>query len=122
MPAKKTATTTPKASSNIWPQRLAHLESRLSDMVSTIREFVEIESPSDNKLAADRMGALLAGRFQALAGQARVHRAEEYGDSIQINFAARNAVKPVLLLGHFDTVYPVGTLASMPCRVEGGRM
>src|SRR5579864_9172324 len=123
MPAKKTARPAKKhESSNPWKQRLAYLDSRLSDMVSTIREFVEMESPSDNKLAADRMGALLAGRFQALAGQARVHRSEEYADSIQINFAGRHAAKPVLLLGHFDTVYPVGTLASMPCRVESGRM
>jgi len=125
MPAKKTAPTAKakkNESSNPWKQRLAYLDSRVGDMVATIREFVEIESPSDNKLAADRMGALLAGRFQALAGQARVHRSEEYADSIQINFAGRNAAKPVLLLGHFDTVYPVGTLASMPCRVEAGRM
>ena len=34
-------------------------------MVQTIREFVEIESPSDNKLAADRMGALLAANFRS---------------------------------------------------------
>ncbi len=31
-------------------------------------------------------------------------------------------MKPVLLLGHFDTVYPLGTLATMPCRVADGRM
>jgi glutamate carboxypeptidase len=122
MPAKKTASADKKKSANVWQQRLAYLETRSHDIVETIREFVEIESPSDNKLAADRMGALLAGRFQSLAGQARVHRSEEYADSIQINFAGRNAAKPVLLLGHFDTVYPVGTLASMPCRVDAGRM
>ena len=26
------------------------------------------------------------------------------------------------MLGHFDTVYPLGTLATMPCRIDGGRL
>lgn len=91
-------------------------------MVDTIREFVEVESPSDNKVAGDRMGALLAARFEALGGRARIHRAEEYADNVQIDFPGREKIKPVLLLGHLDTVYPLGTLAQMPCRVEGGRL
>jgi glutamate carboxypeptidase len=68
------------------------------------------------------MGALLAGRFEALGGRARVHRAEEFADNLQINFPGREKIKPVLLLGHFDTVYPMGTLATMPCRVADGRL
>lgn len=91
-------------------------------MVQTIREFVAIESPSDNKLAADRMGALLAARFEALGGRAHVHRAEDFADSVQIDFPGREQIKPVLLLGHFDTVYPLGTLATMPCHVADGRL
>jgi len=104
------------------PDRLKYFEERLDAMVESIREFAELESPSDNKLAADRMGTLLAGRFQAIGGNARVHRAEDYADSIQINFPGREKMKPVLLLGHFDTVYPMGTLATMPCRVSDGRL
>ena len=91
-------------------------------MVRTIRGFVEIESPSDNKMAGDRMGALLAGRLEASGGRARIHRAEEYADSVQIDFFGREKVKPVLLLGHFDTVYPMGTLEKMPCYVNDGRL
>src|SRR5215472_16657407 len=48
-----------------------YLESRNDALVQTIREFVAIESPSDNKLAADAMGAHLAARFEALGGRAR---------------------------------------------------
>ena len=91
-------------------------------MVQTICDFVAIESPSDNKLAADRIGALLAARFEALGGRATVHRAENYGDNIQIDFPGRENTKPVLLLGHFDTVYPLGTLANMPCHQSGDRL
>ena len=122
MPPKKT-TRTPKSEPNtIWLDRLAYFESRLPAMIQTICEFVEVESPSDDKLAADRMGALLAARFEAAGGHASVHRAEKYGDNIQINFTSREKVKPVLLLGHFDTVYPLGTLANMPCHQTGDRL
>src|SRR5579862_9388612 len=107
---------------SIWSERLQYFEARQEQIVQTIREFVAIESPSDNKLAADRMGALLAATFETCGGRARVHRAEDYGDNIQIDFPGREKKKPVLLLGHLDTVYPLGTLASMPCRVDNDRL
>jgi glutamate carboxypeptidase len=106
----------------VWRERLAYFEARQEVMGKTIREFVEVESPSDNKLAGDRMGALLAGRFQSIGGRARVYRSEEYADSVQISFPGREKTKPVLLLGHFDTVYPLGTLAKMPCHIQDGRL
>lgn len=105
----------------IWSERLRYFESRLPGLVQTIREFVEVESPSDNKPAADRMGALLATKFQTRGGRVRLHRAGDFGDNLQIDFPGR-AGKPVLVLGHFDTVYPLGTLATMPCRVDGERL
>jgi glutamate carboxypeptidase len=91
-------------------------------MLETIGAFVAIESPSDNKAAADRMGAFLAGIFEELGGKARLHRTEDYGDNLQIDFAGEDGRKPVLLLGHFDTVYPLGTLATMPCRTQENRL
>jgi len=118
MPTKKTAA----HSTFNWHDRLQYFTIRNDALIQTIREFVEIESPSDNKLAADRMGALLAARFEALGGRARTHRAEDYADNIQIDFPGRDHRKPVLLLGHFDTVYPLGTLAKMPCHIANGRL
>ncbi|HEY3975526.1 MAG TPA: M20 family metallopeptidase [Candidatus Sulfotelmatobacter sp.] len=110
-----------------WPERLAYFEARQEAIVKTIGEFVEIESPSDNKHAADGMGAFLAGAFEAVGGRARVHHSEQFADSVQIDFSASvnapgEALRPVLLLGHFDTVYPLGTLATMPSYVADGRM
>jgi glutamate carboxypeptidase len=107
---------------SLWFERLAYLEGRNRALVQTIRDFVEIESPSDNKLAADRMGAVLSGSFEALGGRARIHRAEDYADNLQIDFPGRDRTKPVLLLGHFDTVYPLGTLETMPCHETAGRL
>ena len=68
------------------------------------------------------MGAFLAGSFEAIGGKARLHRTSDYGDNLQIDFAGDKSSKPVLLLGHFDTVYPLGTLANMPCRIEENRL
>jgi glutamate carboxypeptidase len=102
--------------------RLAYFEQQKDSIVSTIRELVEIESPSDDKPAADRIAAVLAMKFEALRGRVRFHKAEAFGNHLQVDFAGSQQGKPVLLLGHYDTVYPLGTLANMPCRVADGRL
>lgn len=104
------------------PDRLRYFESRLDALLQTIREFVEIESPSDDKPALDRIAEFLAEKFALAGGRPHVHRAEQNGDSLQIDFPGAANTKPVLLLGHFDTVYPLGTLPTMPCHVENGRL
>ena len=101
---------------------LEYFEERRDDIVADIREMVEIESPSDSKQAVDRLGEHLAGKFSGLGGQVQFHKAVEVGDHLQVNFGGKNDRKPVLLLGHMDTVYPVGTLATMSCRVADGRL
>lgn len=102
-------------------RRLAYFTKRCDAIVSTIRELVEIESPSDNKSAVDRLAEIVAGKFAHLGGEIRVHQAANFGDHLQVNFAG-NSTKPVLLLGHYDTVYPVGTLSKMPCAVAGNKL
>jgi glutamate carboxypeptidase len=102
-------------------ERLGYFEQRLDGMVQTIRNLAEVESPSDSKQAVDRLGTLLAGRFEAIGGHAKFHRAQEFGDHLQVDFAGKRG-KPILLLGHLDTVYPLGTLARMPCRTSGARL
>lgn len=122
MPRKKTAGSKQHKPHPVWRERLAYFEARQEQIVKTIREFAEIESPSDNKAAADRMGAFLAGSFEAVGGRAIVHHSEDFADSVQIDFPGREKIRPVLLLGHFDTVYPLGTLATMPCLITDDRL
>jgi len=107
---------------NPWRERLPYFEGKQDALAQTIREWVAVESPSDHKAAADRMGGVLAQQFEQLGGRVRIHPADEFGNHVQIDFAGRDDARPVLLLGHFDTVYPLGTLAAMPCRVNDGRM
>jgi len=100
---------------------LRHIEPRLPEMIATIRELVEIESPSFSKDAVDRLGKVLAGKFEALGGKTQFHRAKHVGDHLQIDFAGMNG-KPVMLLGHHDTVYDLGTLETMPFRATPQRL
>src|SRR6478736_1986188 len=88
--------------------RLHYFESRQDSVLGAIREFVEIESPSDNKPAADRIGAHLAQKFALIGGSPHRHRAEHFGHHLQIDFPGITNANPVLLLGHFYTVYPLG--------------
>jgi glutamate carboxypeptidase len=105
-----------------WQQRLRYLEKQREEIVRTIRELVEVESPSDTKPAVDQLGAILVEKFRALGGTPRLHPTKQYGDHLQVDFRSSRKTNPVLLLGHFDTVYPLGTLAGMPCKVAGGHL
>jgi glutamate carboxypeptidase len=101
---------------------LSYYEERREQMVEIIRELVEVESPSDNKTAVDQIARLLAAKFEALGGRVQFHQAKTFGNHLQVDFTGKSNGRPVLLLGHYDTVYPLGTLATMPCRVTGGRL
>ena len=111
----------PTHSSAEAQRRLAYFSERRDEIVSTIRKLVEIESPSDNKAAVDEVADAVAHKFSRLGGEVHVHPAKDFGNHLQVNFAGK-AAKPVLLLGHYDTVYPLGTLATMPCRAVHNRL
>lgn len=86
--------------------------------------LVRAESPSDNKAAVDACVALAADRVKELGGRVKLHRQQAYGDVVEARFGrrAKDGSGRVLVLGHLDTVWPVGTLKSMPCRVGDGRL
>jgi glutamate carboxypeptidase len=119
---KKPQSSQPQPAPTESANRLRFFTERKDTITETIRQLVEIESPSDNKPAVDQLGALLAGRFEKLGGHAKFHRAQGFGDHLQVDFSGARSGKPVLLLGHIDTVYPMGTLSTMPCRVADGRL
>ena len=100
---------------------LKHLQKGRPAMVETLRQMVELESPSDNKSAVDRLGEFLAEQFAAAGGRPKFHRQSERGNHLQVDFPGANFQRPIMLLGHFDTVWALGTLAKMPWRVAQGR-
>ncbi|HEX7960863.1 MAG TPA: M20 family metallopeptidase, partial [Terriglobales bacterium] len=92
-----------------------------AEMLREIQELVEFESPSSDKRAVDRLGELLARRFQAMGAHVHLHNAQNFGNHLQADFPGQ-ARKPVLLLGHIDTVWDLGTLAKMPFRIADDRV
>jgi glutamate carboxypeptidase len=93
-------------------------------MLAGLRAWVECESPTFDAAAVNRMMAM-AARDLALLG-ARVETIpgrKGFGDCVRASFPHPKAgTEPgVRVMGHLDTVHPVGTLASLPCRREGGR-
>ena len=85
-----------------------------------IETLVRLESPSTDKAAADRCGAALAELLHGAGGQVTTVRQDGRGDHVRAEFAG--GPTRVLILGHFDTVWDVGTIRRMPVRQEGGRL
>ena len=98
------------------------LTGREREMVACVRELVQRESPTRNKLACDELCSYLEVLFERIGGRVKIHRQGIAGDHLQVDFSGATDRKPLLLLGHFDTVYDVGTLVSMPWREENGRL
>ena len=117
----------PSASDSPIPMRALLAGARRSQpaLLNQIRKLVLAESPSDNKAAVDACVALAAAHARALGGHVKIHRQRAFGNVLEARFGPRTrtgAAKPVLLLGHLDTVWPLGTLKSMPFRVAEGRL
>src|ERR1051326_615620 len=91
-----------------------------AEMLALLQRMVEIESPSDDKAALDRMGEFIAREFERIGGRITFYPEKQAGNNLKAEFEG-GAGKPLLLLGHFDTVWPMGTLKGMPFRVDSGR-
>ncbi|HUA97729.1 MAG TPA: M20 family metallopeptidase [Terracidiphilus sp.] len=103
---------------------LAGARRKLAALLELTRRLAEAESPSSDKAAVDACSALAAAHARSLGGRVKLHRQRIHGDVLELRFGprARTAAGRILLLGHLDTVYPVGTLAQQPVRLEGGRL
>ena len=90
-------------------------------MLAGLRPWIECESPTWDPLRIGRMMDLVA-RDLALMG-ARIERIAGrlgFGDCVRASFPTGKAGEPgILIMGHLDTVHPVGTLEKLPFRREG---
>jgi glutamate carboxypeptidase len=89
-------------------------------LLEFIEGLVAIESPSDDPAAVNRCGAELASRLEGIGGHITRVPSASAGDHLRASFGSGS--RQVLLLGHFDTVWPVGQLARMPLKRDGGRL
>lgn len=87
--------------------------------VALLESLVRLESPSGDLDALARCGAAIAGEMTALGARVTAH-ASPAGDHLRGEWGSGPSQQ--LLLGHYDTVWPVGQLARMPLRRDADRL
>ena len=102
---------------------LSYARERQAEMVAQIREFVECESPSDDPAAVNRFVELVSDTVTPFA-KVKMVPGGKFGRHLvcQIELPGRKMRGQVMALGHLDTVWPIGTLRTMPFRQAEGRL
>ncbi len=87
-----------------------------------LTELVRLESPTTDPAAVDRCGERLAEHLREMDGTVERIPSPTSGAHLRATFGSGAAARQVMLLGHFDTVWPVGQLERMPLRESEGRL
>ncbi|MEA2758503.1 MAG: glutamate carboxypeptidase [Methylobacteriaceae bacterium] len=94
-----------------------------SEMLTRLRPWIECESPTFDPEAVNRMMDLAARELAGLGATVeRIPGRMNLGDCLRAALRHPRAGEPgVLILGHMDTVHPIGTLQKLPWRRDGSR-
>jgi len=90
------------------------------DTKSLLKTLVETESPSHDKSAVDRVGAIVAERSRELGAHVEIIQGRDAGNHVLSRWG--DGENGILLLCHMDTVFPLGTLARMPFVEADGKI
>ena len=92
-------------------------------MVRLLGQFARAESPSLDKEAVDRFGRMVAAEWRRRGASVTLLRQRRRGDHLRAEWTPRGnrAKGQILVLGHLDTVYGLGTLGRMAFRLSRGR-
>jgi glutamate carboxypeptidase len=112
-----------KKTSALVATPLDWLKLRENAVVGLLGRFVRSESPSLDKAAVDRFGRMVAAECKRRGAKVSFLRQQERGDHVRAEWYPRGKLArgQILVLGHLDTVYNLGTLARMPFRLARGR-
>lgn len=89
--------------------------------LDTLESMVLIESPTHDRDASQRFADHLVATLEGDGFEVQRHPRESVGDVVVGRIGGRDDDDSTLILVHYDTVWPVGTLADMPCHRDGDR-
>ncbi|MEH7125959.1 M20 family metallopeptidase [Bacillus sp. JJ1773] len=96
------------------------LKGKESEMLGVLKELVEMESPSHDKEMVDRLGKRVSELFTEYVGEEiAVIENPHAGNHLRMEYG--QGEEQILILVHMDTVWPKGTLESMPFRIDGDK-
>lgn len=96
-----------------------YFQAHRDDMVASIRELVEFETPSTDTDCLDACARFLVRKFRDTGAAAALVEVPEGGDHVRVAWPVpESRCAPVLVLTHFDTVWPVGRIATHPFRID----
>ncbi|MGI9557003.1 MAG: M20 family metallopeptidase, partial [Solirubrobacterales bacterium] len=102
---------------------LSDLRSRTGEMTEMLTRLAEAESPSGNRAAQARPTELIGAELRLLGFEVQRVPGKDVGDHLLADAIDKTDGRPMqLLLGHLDTVWPIGTIDAMPIRADEGRL
>lgn len=99
----------------------AYVDARQEEMFDFLSRLVRMESPSQEKQCVDAVIDLLETAYRNLGFKTERLPRDQYGNHLIANLLGGDGPR-VLFVGHADTVFPLGTLTTMPLRREGNRL
>jgi len=102
---------------------IEYFAARQAEIVATLRRLVELESPSENKAAIDRLGVFIASQLREAGASVQIVPQTTAGDHLVAGFGdAAQRGAPIVTLCHIDTVWPMGTLETIPWSDKEGKL
>jgi len=100
---------------------IEHLGRQHQAMVALLADLVNIDSGSYNKRGVDSVGDRLRTHLKAAGILCETIPNATYGDCMAARLPGGGDSRPIVLMGHRDTVFPDGTAAERPFRVDGNQ-
>ena len=92
------------------------------EILSGIRTWVELESPTQDPVRVNQMMDMVMAEFEGMgASTRRIPGTDGRGDHVSVSSPWGGDEKGILVLSHLDTVHPVGTIEDLPYYIEGDK-
>ena len=89
--------------------------------LSDLKEMVNIDCGTETKSGVDAVGDMMRRHFTSIGAEIQTFPQAQYGDCL-LGVVRGSGDARIFMIGHLDTVYPVGTAAARPMRREGSRL